>query len=72
MRDKKPKSKMGRPKSVYKKINELTQEDRRILKLIMEKKLMKATIFYIQYKRFYSLLWWGVATPPPLKLKQTK
>jgi len=37
MRDKKPKGKMGRPKSVYKRINELTEEDIKILKLIIEK-----------------------------------
>lgn len=34
IRDHKPKGKVGRPKSVYKKINELTDEDKRILELI--------------------------------------
>lgn len=29
--------KMGRPKAVYKRINELTEEDRRILELLFKK-----------------------------------
>jgi hypothetical protein len=37
LRDQKPKGKIGRPKAVYKRINELTEEDRRVLELVMSK-----------------------------------
>lgn len=37
LRDMKPKGKLGRPKSVYKRINDLTEEDRRVLVLVMMK-----------------------------------
>jgi hypothetical protein len=37
LRDNKPKGKIGRPKQVYKRINDLTEEDRRILELLMKK-----------------------------------
>jgi hypothetical protein len=35
--DKKPKGKLGRPKAVYKRINDLTEEDKRILQLLFKK-----------------------------------
>jgi hypothetical protein len=37
LRDQKPKGKIGRPRSVYKRINDLTDEDRRVLELVMSK-----------------------------------
>ena len=37
LRDEKPKGKIGRPKQVYKRINELTDEDKNILKLLFKK-----------------------------------
>ena len=37
LRDKKLKGKLGRPKSIYKRINDLTEEDRRVLELMMNK-----------------------------------
>ena len=37
LRDEKPKGKIGRPKAVYKRINDLTDEDRRVLELVMMK-----------------------------------
>ena len=37
LRDSKPKGRVGRPKAVYKRVNELTEEDKRILELVMKK-----------------------------------
>lgn len=37
IRDNKPKGKIGRPKQVYKRITQLTEEDKRILELVMRK-----------------------------------
>jgi hypothetical protein len=37
MRDNKPKLKMGRPRSIYKRINDLTEDDKRILQLLFTK-----------------------------------
>ena len=37
LRDEKPRGKIGRPRSVYKRINDLTDEDRRVLELVMNK-----------------------------------
>jgi len=37
IRDNKPKGKVGRPKAVYKRVNELTEEDKRILELLFSK-----------------------------------
>jgi len=37
LRDSKPKGKLGRPKQVYKRINELTDDDIRILELLMKR-----------------------------------
>ena len=37
LRDKKPKGKVGRPKAVYKRVNDLTEEDKRILELLFKK-----------------------------------
>jgi hypothetical protein len=37
LRDQKPKGKAGRPKAVYKRITELTDDDKRILELVFER-----------------------------------
>ena len=37
LRDEKPKGKLGRPKVIYKRINDLTDEDKRILELVLMK-----------------------------------
>jgi hypothetical protein len=35
LRDNKPKGKVGRPRHTYKRLNEITEDDIRILKLVM-------------------------------------
>lgn len=35
LRDKQPKGKVGRPRHTYKRLNEITEDDIRILKLVM-------------------------------------